>query len=411
MGQVVRAMTMGLGFSLLAIAACSSREGATSGGTGGSSGGVTSGATGGSGGGSGGTSPDAASTNDRCKACTTSAECSTGFCNRVESNDLAKLLRQPTPARGWCSAPGDRGTCGCVVGYLTGTQVCVGTGCPTGNPVALCDNLSGVPFGSDAGVDGNPSGTFTVSPTTLALGDVPPGKTIESKIEVTATSNVVGLSFLATGNELSIGSATNCGSTLANLATCTIVVKFLGRVSGDVSGIGVTISASGGQIKTVPVTARVVTPAYISALPTSATLRSAPGAQSDPVTIRVANIGGLPAAALRVALTGDDASSFLIKADTCSPAALQPTSMCSVSLVYAPAYDARNDASAALAIWIEDATTPSATVALTGVLVAGDAGVSPVDAGVEPDSARLGVDVGGDAPEKQAPSLDASPGT
>lgn len=74
-----------------------------------------------------------------------STECPTTFCNKVGSNDLATLIGVATPVRGRCSAPGAKTQCDCQTGYLSGTKLCTGTGC-TGEPVTLCDNLSGNEF-------------------------------------------------------------------------------------------------------------------------------------------------------------------------------------------------------------------------------------------------------------------------
>jgi hypothetical protein len=98
-------------------------------------------------GGSGGTN----AATDRCAECTTASDCSTNFCNQVASNDLADLVGVSLDPQGYCSEPGDTGTCYCITGYISGNQLCIGTGC-TGTPVRLCDHLSGSAFtGSSSG--------------------------------------------------------------------------------------------------------------------------------------------------------------------------------------------------------------------------------------------------------------------
>jgi hypothetical protein len=90
---------------------------------------------------------------DRCKECTTSSQCSTGFCNRVGSSDLARLIGVSPPDFGVCSPPGDQGKCDCSTGYISGGKLCIGTGCP-GTPVQLCYHLSGQSFAAGAGAGG-----------------------------------------------------------------------------------------------------------------------------------------------------------------------------------------------------------------------------------------------------------------
>jgi hypothetical protein len=152
----------------LTMVACGGSTGKT-GGPGGSGGSITSTAAGGSvassvpdsGGGTGGARFDAGAVQDRCRICTTSADCSSGFCNLVASSDLAVMIKQPTPVRGLCSPPGDQGTCSCTTGFVANGQVCIGTGCPVGTPVTLCENLSGTPFANQPIGTGGQGGSIS----------------------------------------------------------------------------------------------------------------------------------------------------------------------------------------------------------------------------------------------------------
>ena len=92
----------------------------------------------------------AVDTPDLCAPCATNGACSTGFCSGVARSDIATLVGVDTPDEGSCaSAPVDLRACGCVIGFISGTSLCIGTGC-SGDPVELCDHLSGEQFVSGA---------------------------------------------------------------------------------------------------------------------------------------------------------------------------------------------------------------------------------------------------------------------
>jgi formylglycine-generating enzyme len=114
------------------------------------------------GGGGSGTAGAAGTGLERCRECSSAAECGSGFCNAVASNELADLIGRSIPPAGACSAPGDRGKCNCVTAYIDGTKLCIGTGCP-GIPRTLCDVLSGEEFvgGAPGGRGGGAVGTGT----------------------------------------------------------------------------------------------------------------------------------------------------------------------------------------------------------------------------------------------------------
>ena len=90
--------------------------------------------------------PPPMSTSDDCKKCMKATDCSSNFCNRVARNDLAQLIGASQPMIGRCSAPGSMSKCACTTGVIANGKVCIGTGCPPGMTVDLCDHLSGMPF-------------------------------------------------------------------------------------------------------------------------------------------------------------------------------------------------------------------------------------------------------------------------
>lgn len=98
--------------------------------------------------------PEASS---RCRECTSSAECATEFCSSIASSDLADLVGVGfDPQAGRCATPGDTGRCNCGTGVISGSKLCVGTGCPPGEVVTFCEHLSGVEFGETAPLDPAP---------------------------------------------------------------------------------------------------------------------------------------------------------------------------------------------------------------------------------------------------------------
>jgi hypothetical protein len=141
------------------------------------SGGVTgaggSSATGGSSVG-GGVSGTTGSSQDRCKTCASSPECSSGFCNRVGSNDLATLIGAQQPHLGLCSAAGDRGTCNCSVGYISKGGICIGIGC-SGTLTKVCDNLSGNEFSGNLNPSTGGSGGSATTGGAISTGGASAG--------------------------------------------------------------------------------------------------------------------------------------------------------------------------------------------------------------------------------------------
>jgi hypothetical protein len=84
---------------------------------------------------------EVASEPDECGKCTSSDQCGGKFCNQVSSSDFSELFGDPPPDFGRCT-PLDATGC-CITGVLSGSSLCIGTGCPPGEYVQICDHFSG----------------------------------------------------------------------------------------------------------------------------------------------------------------------------------------------------------------------------------------------------------------------------
>jgi len=144
----LRLLGAGVGCFLFFVACSGERQNADddednagSGGVGGSlaSGGSTaSEGTGGSGGTAGGSAFP-----ENCQRCVQPGDCSTGFCNRVDSRDLDLLGNLPTRSEGRCTEANAQAVCNCGILIITGgDSICFGD-CPDGVPTLFCENMSG----------------------------------------------------------------------------------------------------------------------------------------------------------------------------------------------------------------------------------------------------------------------------
>ncbi len=208
-------------------------------------------------------------------------------------------------------------------------------------------------------------GNFGLSPTSISLGNVAVGATVQATVIVTANAALTGLSTGVQGADLKLDASSTCLTTLAAGASCSVVVNFTGTAVGSPTGDAVVVS-QGGVTKNVPVTANVLTGAKLAATPTTAAFAAAPGATSAAVDINIGNTGGLPTGQIAVALGGTNAADFTVVSDTCSIVTLAAGVHCVVSVAYKPAATATVDEAGTLTITDKGAGASVATVVLSG---------------------------------------------
>lgn len=238
-------------------------------------------------------------------------------------------------------------------GACTGTSTCNVT-MTAAKSVTATFNLSGGPV-------------VTLSPTSLSFGTVVIGTTsvaqaITLRNTGTATLTITAISITGTnsGDFLKTG-ATNCGSSLAIGASCTISVAFKPTTSGARSAaVSITDNAPGSpQQASLSGTG---TTAELS--PTSLNFGTvALGVTSTAKTVTLTNVGTTTLTITSIAVTGANASDLLQTATTCG-ASLAAAATCTISVDFKPI--ATGTRTAALSVTDSAAGSPQ-QVPLTGV--------------------------------------------
>jgi hypothetical protein len=227
-----------------------------------------------------------------------------------------------------------------AAGTTSGTLTIAGV---YGSPVAL------------TGIAGPATLAATVSPATLAFGNVLAGSTSATQnVTVTNTGNagLVGLAYVfggvapqpfsrVTNGAFPVG-APNCGGTLAVGAACTVKIQFAPATgtggtaysrSLAVTGTGATITPS-----TVTLTGASVTPAPVSITPTprlTITLPTGVNTGTGQVTFtNTATTGGSSVTVSAVAVAGGTGYSFGVVTDNCTGVTLAPSLSCTVTVSF-----------------------------------------------------------------------------
>ena len=208
-------------------------------------------------------------------------------------------------------------------------------------------------------------GSFFVTPSAISLGDVSAGAVVPIQVTVTAGTDLSGLVASVQGPDLKIDSTSTCTSTLRTGTSCMIAAVFISTAAGSPVSDAVVIS-QGGVVKSVPITANVLAPAKLAAVPASADLSAAPGTSSARLNINVGNVGGMSTGPLAVALGGPDAIDFAIVEDGCSTVTLAGGNFCVVTLAYKPSPTVSRTETATLTITDMGPAGSTASVRLSG---------------------------------------------
>jgi hypothetical protein len=207
-----------------------------------------------------------------------------------------------------------------------------------------------------------------VSPQSLSFAPVPVGQASPpSTVTVSNTGGLplAGLGFQISGagaKQFSCGattcSATNCGTSLAGGASCTVQVTFSPAAAGG-SVATFTVSAGGVAAVSIPMSGSGQALAGLNVQPSHLVFPIvAPGQSSQALPVTVSNTGSAAA----VSLTFSAAPPFALAATTCG-ASLAAGASCSLGVVFSPALDGVFSGALTVA---STAATNSASVALTG---------------------------------------------
>jgi trimeric autotransporter adhesin len=221
------------------------------------------------------------------------------------------------------------------------------------------------------------SGTGTaavasLSPTTLAFGSQPVGKTCTARsltLSNTGNGALSITSFALTGTNASDFAQTNtCGSSVAGGSKCTISVKFTPAASGSrTASVSITDNASGSPQRvslsgTGTQTAAAVVAAVVSLSPTSLAFGNQPVDITSPAqTVTLSNTTNATLSITSLALTGTNASDFA-QSNTCG-SSLAAGANCTIVVWFTPSVAGPEAASLSIA---DNASGNLQTVSFSG---------------------------------------------
>jgi hypothetical protein len=216
-------------------------------------------------------------------------------------------------------------------------------------------------------------GSLSISPTTKDLGSVVVGGTsMPATFTVTnnggSTSGAVTLAFTGTdAADFALGMDTCSGKTLAAKATCTVDVTITPKTAGAKAG-SLTATAAGDMgTATATLSATSLPPAGFTIMPTTYDFGSVPqGTMGMPPgqTFTVTNMGGVASAAPTVAVSGTNASDFVVSGNMCTTAVM-PLATCTFGIIFSPTTPAAE--SATVTVSAMGASSAMATLTGTGV--------------------------------------------
>jgi ASPM-SPD-2-Hydin domain-containing protein/centrosomal CEP192-like protein/HYDIN/CFA65/VesB family protein len=203
--------------------------------------------------------------------------------------------------------------------------------------LAVTDNAAGSP--QTAGLAGTGvSLAVSVSPTSLLFGNQQV-KTTSAAQSVTLTNTgsgtvAVGSISISGGSATSFAEATNCGTSLAAGAFCSINVIFMPTTTGSLSSTLVISDNATGSPQKVSLSGTGTAPT-VSVSPTSisfGTVLIVGGSATQNVTVK--NTGFGPVAVSGISITGPNAGDFSQK-NNC-PSSLAAGGSCTISVTFAP---------------------------------------------------------------------------
>ena len=260
---------------------------------------------------------------------------------------------------------------GIVSGYNSTTGYDLTTGLGSVNAANLVNN-----WATAAGA----LATITLSPSTLTFTSAAEGTTSAAQtvtVQNTGSATATLTSETLTGTDASsfVISANTCGASLLASATCTVSVEFKPAAAGTLTAsLSVADNATGSPQKiTLTGTGTATSATTVSLSPATLTYASTTeGSTSAAQTVTLKNTGTTTATLTSETLTGTDASSYLISANTCG-ASLASNATCAVSIEFKPVATGTLTASLSVA---DNATGSPQTITLTGTGAASATAVS-----------------------------------
>ncbi|HET6207920.1 MAG TPA: choice-of-anchor D domain-containing protein, partial [Terracidiphilus sp.] len=222
----------------------------------------------------------------------------------------------------------------------------------------------------------------TVSPASLSWAAVATGNRGGQKVVTLTNSsataiNIAGISFSGANPADFIIYSKTCGATLAAGASCTANIVFGPTATGTRTAILNFSDSDTNSPQTVTLSG-LGTSGVVAASPSSIAFAStAVGSSTAPQTVMLTNGNTSPITVSSVAVTGANASDFVVSGNTCG-ASLSVNASCAATLVFKPS--AAGTRTANLTFTDSAASSPQA-VALSGI-----GGVAPVTASASPTS-------------------------
>ncbi|WP_124848090.1 S-layer family protein [Acidipila sp. EB88] len=248
---------------------------------------------------------------------------------------------------------------------------------------ALSGQYNGSPATVPLNGTGVTAGALTFTPNPVTFGSVATGAQTTLPVTVQNTGGTaVTLGTPSTSSSYSVTS--QCGSTLAPLASCLLHVTFAPTSTGSVPGLLTFPASVAGGSATDALAGQGVAPAALVATPAALTFAgTAVGATSAAQPVTFSNTGGVAASINPPAVSSSD---YSITSSTCG-SSLAPGSSCAVSVAFNPSAAGDRDGSLSLTSSAEGG--PASTVPLDGTgLAAAQLAFSPpsLDFGSQADN-------------------------
>jgi hypothetical protein len=246
----------------------------------------------------------------------------------------------------------------------------------------------------------------TVSPASLSWAAVATGNRGGQKVVTLTNSsataiNIAGISFSGANPADFIIYSKTCGATLAAGASCTANIVFGPTATGTRTAILNFSDSDTNSPQTVTLSG-LGTSGVVAASPSSIAFAStAVGSSTAPQTVMLTNGNTSPITVSSVAVTGANASDFVVSGNTCG-ASLSVNASCAATLVFKPS--AAGTRTANLTFTDSAASSPQA-VALSGI-----GGVAPVTASASPTSLSFTGTAVGASSAAQTVTLSNGPG-
>jgi archaellum component FlaF (FlaF/FlaG flagellin family) len=240
------------------------------------------------------------------------------------------------------------------------------TGALTGD-IAITDNATGSPQKVTlAGTGAAASTGLTLSPTSLTFASTAAGNTSEAQavtLKNGGTTTVTLKSITITGtNATSFLDLSACGASLAESASCTVLVSFKPTAAGTLKGDLSISSSASTTAQTVPLTGTATAEPTLKLSVTSITFAAtAPGATSEATMVTLTNSGTTTATIDDIVLGGADPADFE-ELNTCG-ATLAAAGTCSIYVSFKPA--AADSYTGSVLIYDNAAASPQ-TITLSG---------------------------------------------